>query len=173
MMLGTIPGIISLVLWETMLEDLDRYDWSGLGHPNIPRWLEGITSVDVKIRRRSLGYIDRGYILEEYTTDGNLDPAYPLSLGVMSFIIPFIVELLSSNLVYDKIVMVEWLRVLASYHTRFHDRAGEFGLGHEHLENARMFYVEVQAGKSVYEALLHNGDKELVKATQSLLDEIG
>ncbi len=36
-----------------MLEDINKIDWQSLGNPNIPRWLEGLTSIDEGIRRRA------------------------------------------------------------------------------------------------------------------------
>jgi len=156
-----------------MLEDINKIDWGGYGNANIPRWLEGLTSTDMEIRKRALYRIDVGVVKEEEISDGNLRPASALSSDIPELIVPFLIELLTSQTVYTRSVILNFLEILASYHLRFKDSEGKLGLNSQHLARAQRIYDLVLGGVRIYHKLLRDDDPDVRESARYLLESLG
>ncbi len=155
-----------------MLEGINKINWAELGNPNIPRWLEGLTSVDMNIRKRAIYRLEVDVVKEDEISDGNLSPSSALSSEIPEHIVPFMIELLTSQAADSRIAILSFLDALASYHLRFKDAEGKLGLNSEHLLRAKRIYDLILDGDKIYQKLTRDDDSELSNYAKLLLESL-
>lgn len=156
-----------------MLEGVNSIDWKRLGNSSIPRWLEGMTSFDLDIRRRAFHRIAVDVVKEDEISDGNLRPTSALSSEVPVHIVPSLIELAGSGAMQDRVGIIGFLNSLALYHVIFKDYEGSHGLTKEHLQRAEKMYQLIRDGERIYRKLLRDSDPHIRNVTQELLDTLG
>lgn len=162
-----------IVKRNRMLENTDKINWTELGDPNIPRWLEGLTSVDRGIRSRAIYRLSVDVIKEDKISDGNLHPASALSSDIPEYIVPFLIELLTSQSVHARSVILDFLDILVSYHLRFKNAEGKLGLEKEHLDRAKRIYNLILNDVKTYQRLLRDSNSDVSKSAKLLLESLG
>ncbi|MEQ8671934.1 MAG: hypothetical protein RLP44_31510 [Aggregatilineales bacterium] len=152
-----------------MLEDMNHIDWNRVGNPDIPRWLEGLTSVDLNIWGRAVHRLAVDVVMEDEVSDGNLRPTTALSSDLPILIIPFLIELLESSLIQSRASILSLLDSLAMYHVRFKDAEGKVGLEKEHLLRASQIFELIRAEAGTYRKLARDENLKVREFTLSLL----
>ncbi len=155
-----------------MLEEVNSIDWQSLGSPNIPRWLEGLTSVDMNIWSRAVYRIAVDVIMEDEVYDGNLRPTMALSSDLPVLIIPFLIELLQSSAIQSRASILSLLDSLTMYHIRFKDDEGKLGLEKEHLLRASKIFELIRAEAKTYRKLLIDDNPKIREIAGHLLNTL-
>jgi hypothetical protein len=127
-----------------MLETLDDVDWIGLGYPDLPKWIQALTSESKELREEAYYNLYPGKELE------------PLVFA--PHVVPFLIELLTYDEVQEKVVILLLLMQWSSVAKVIAAQATE----QPYRTFAQTLLSKIAKGRSTYQPFLETEDRDLV-----------
>lgn len=152
-----------------MLEGLDTIDWKSRNAERVPAWIRGLASDDRQTRIQAFNdfethvvFGDRSF--EEVDFMWGLSDIFQTDVPILT--VPFLIELLNSDRVQDKVKIVYFLHRMALY-IEFHYE------GDLYVERAREVRSAIWDGFDTYLKLLNHPDPKVRMETIGLLTQYG
>jgi hypothetical protein len=138
-----------------MLKDLDKIDWKSRNASEVPVWLHQLCSSDLSVAYDAWDRLD-GYIVKVSNQDhrhGN-GISRILNTDVPLLIVPFLIEILDSNIKIGKTDILTLLIGLSSYEYMNDE-------GDAYSERARQIFDAVWEGHPLYLSLLRYPESQV------------
>ena len=139
-----------------MLEQLDSIDWKSHGAEYMPELIRGMASPDQKVRSGAYNRLELIFYPLPTGVWEDLDPVAIqklLEMDLPVLVAPFFIELLESEVVERKSIILQWLEAISRYREYVEDET--------HWEQAMKSFEAVKIGMPIYQRLVNDANPHI------------